>query len=77
MRCGKLNELTARMLRVYIDVKISMQHSSMCSAGIKNIFLSSYFVGVYFYKRRYVLWGLYTVENPLAKLLEKVRFIRC
>lgn len=49
----------------------------MCSAGIKNIFLSSYFVGVYFYKRRYVLWGLYTVENPLAKLLEKVRFIRC
>jgi len=24
MRCGKLNELTARMLRVYIDVKISM-----------------------------------------------------
>lgn len=21
--------------------------------------------------------GLYTVENPLAKLLEKVRFIRC
>jgi len=24
MRCGKLNELTARMLRAYIDVKISM-----------------------------------------------------
>jgi len=24
MRCGKLGELTARILRVYIDVKISM-----------------------------------------------------
>ena len=39
MHCGKLNELTARILRVYIDVKISMQHSGMYSAGIKkNIF---------------------------------------
>ena len=55
MHCGKLNELTARMFRVYIDVKISMSHSSMRNAGIKNIFLSSYFVGVYFYKRQYVL----------------------
>ena len=38
MHCGKLNELTARILRVYIDVKISMQHSGMYSAGIKKIF---------------------------------------
>jgi len=27
----------------------------MYSAGIKKYFLSSYFVGVYFYKRQYVL----------------------
>ena len=38
MHCGKLNELTARILRVYIDVKISMQYSGMYSAGIKKIF---------------------------------------
>ena len=49
----------------------------MCSAGIKNIFLSSYFVGVYFYKRQVCFMKLYIIENPLAKLLEKVRFIRC
>ena len=48
----------------------------MCSAGIKKYFLSSYFVGVYFYKRTVCFMKLYIVENPLAKLPGKSSFYK-
>ena len=37
----------------------------MCSAGIKKHFLSSYFVGVYFFIKDGVLYGVvYNRESP-------------
>ena len=49
----------------------------MCSVGIKKIFLSSYFVGVFFFIKDSMFYEIVCSRDSLAELSEKVRFIRC